>query len=306
MIDEGGSCRKVGGMRAPGWKRLSCLIGLAIGGACSRPDATPEAETAAESTEVVIQTTSPAADWVSELGELLVVPTDSDGTGMVLFPDAPSANVIASRALTLLGTDGDTASTRAALVVADSQVCGEAPTVRFTDSVATPWSVGLLGKRVMPLRMDSLGGVATQDSVRLTAELARLASSIPMAAASRFKGLPFAVLSARQFQLDSLPVVVTHLVRRLPQEAAPLEEHTFLIAEADSPAARPRHWRLAYHQRSEGSEETAEQYELLSAVRGPAATLVLIARHRDAQSIYEVLRRGSSGWSSRWHRILSC
>lgn len=286
--------------------RLCWLIGLAMGTACSPRDSAPATDTAGDSTEVVAQPASPAPDWVRELGEVLVVPTDSDGTGMVLFPDSPSAGVISSRALTLLGTNGDSATTRAALVVADSQICGEAPTIRFTDSVAASWSVGLLGKRVTPLRMDSLGGIAARDSVRLTAELARLASSIPMEAASRFKGLPFAVLSARQFQLDGLPVVVTHLVRRLPQEAAPLEEHTLLIAEADSSASQPRRWRLAYHQRSEGSEETAEQYELLTAVRGRATTLLLIARHRDAQSVYEVLERGPGGWSSRWHRILSC
>ena len=306
MIDEGGSCRKVGGMRAPGTLRYCWLAALAFGTACAPRDSTPQTDTTTDSTAVVTETTSPPADWVSELGEVLVVPADSDGTAMVLFPDSPSAGVIASRALTLLATEGDTTTTRATLVVADSQICGEAPTIRFRDSVATPWSVGLLGARVTPLRTDSLGGTVARDSLRLTVELTRLASSIPMAAGSRFKGLPFSVLSARQFQEEGMSIVVTHLVRRLAQEAAPLEEHTLLIAEADSSRAQQREWRLVFHQRSEGSEETAEQYELLSAVRSQGRTLLLIARHRDAQSVYEVLQRGATGWRSRWHRILSC
>ena len=305
MIDGARSDRKVGGMQVRTSARNCGLTGLLVALACSTPDSTPEINTPPESTAAESPTTSPPSDWVSELGDVLVVPADSDGTAMVLFPDAPSAQLIASRGVTLVGAGGDTAFTRATLVVADSQICGEASTIRFTDSVGTPWSVGLQGKRVTPLRMDSLGSVPGRDSVRLTAELARLASSIPMDAASRFKGLPFAVLSARQLGMNGRPIVIAHLVRRLAQEAAPLEEHTLLIAEADSASTTSRRWTLAYHQRSEGSEETAEQYELLSAVRG-SATLVLIARHRDAQSIYEVIERTPAGWVSRWHRILSC
>jgi hypothetical protein len=105
--------------------------------------------------------------------------------------------------------------------------------------------------------------------------------------------------------VNGRPSIVTHLVRRLPQEAAPLEEHTFFVAEADSGTTSPR-WTLAYHQRSEGSEETAEQYELLAVMRGRTNTLLLIARHRDSQSTYEVLERAATGWRSRWHRVLSC
>jgi hypothetical protein len=305
VIDGARGVRKVAGMELRTLARRGAFIGLFGATACARSDAPPRTETTATVAETTLSVSSPAVAWAAELGQVLVVPADSDGTGVVLFPDAPTVRLMSSAALTLVGPSGDSAVTRAALAVADSQVCGEAPTVRFNDSVSTSWSVGLLGKHARTLKMDSLGGLPARDSIRLTAELARLASSIPMDAGSRFKGLPFAVVAARQFEVNGRPSIVTHLVRRLPQEAAPLEEHTFFVAEADS-ASSPRRWTLAYHQRSEGSEETAEQYELLAVMRGRTNTLLLIARHRDTQSTYEVLEREATGWRSRWHRVLSC
>jgi hypothetical protein len=306
VIDGARVVRKVAGMELRTLARQGAFIGLLGATACSRSDAPPRTETIATVAETTASVSSPAVDWATELGQVLIVPADSDGTGVVLFPDAPTVRLMSSAALTLVGPGGDTAVTRATLAVADSQVCGEAPTVRFNDSVSTSWSVGLLGKHALTLKMDSLGGLPARDSIRLTAELARLASSIPMDAGSRFKGLPFAVVAAQQFEVNGRPSIVTHLVRRLPQEAAPLEEHTFFVAEADSGTTSPRRWTLAYHQRSEGSEETAEQYELLAVMRGRTNTLLLIARHRDTQSTYEVLERAATGWRSRWHRVLSC
>ena len=306
MIDGVRFDRKVGGMQLRTLARRGAFIGMLSAIACTGSDAPPRTETTTTVAETATAVSSPAVDWATELGEVLVVPADSDGTGVVLFPDAPTVRLMSSAALTLVGANGDTAVTRAALAVADSQVCGEAPTVRFSDSVSTAWSVGLLGKHAPPLRMDSLGALPARDSVRLTAELARIASSIPMDAGSRFKGLPFAVVAARQFEVNGRPSIVTHLVRRVPQEAAPLEEHTFFVAEADSATGASRRWMLAYHQRSEGSEETAEQFELLAVMQGKTNTLLLIARHRDTQSTYEVLERSARGWRSRWHRVLSC
>ncbi len=297
--------RKVAGMTILGRRLL--LAGVALPLACSAPDSTPRPDSVPPPADTATMASSPAVDWVDELGQVLVVPADTEGTGMVIFPDAPTVGLLSSSALTLIGTNGDSSSTRAALAVSDSQVCGEAPTVRFGEGNPGPWSIGLLGKHVSPLRSDSLSGLPSRDSLRLSVALARLASSIPMDPASRFKALPFVVIGARQFEDGKRSTIATHLVRRLPQESAPLEEHTFLIAERDSSGTTVPEWTLMYHQRSEGSEESVEQYELLSAVRGRQTTLLVIARHRDTQSVYEVLERSPSGtWRSRWHRVLSC
>ena len=306
MIDGRCRPRKVGGMQYSGWRTIS-FAGVLCVAACGRSDSVPRVDSIPLATDTVRMAPATRAPWVGELGEAWVVPADSEGTAMVVFPGAPSERLLSSRALTLITAAGDSTIARAVLVASDSQVCGEAPMVRFTDTVAVPWSVGFIGSRASAIRMDSLAALPSADSLRLAGELARLASSIPMDPASRFKGLPFVVLGARQLDIREHPAIVTRLVRRLPQESAPLEEHTLLVAEADTAAGGSRRWRLAYYQRSEGSEETAEQYEVLAAFQAPAGTLLLIARHRDTQSIYEVLERSAAGaWRSRWLRILSC
>ncbi len=282
----------------------SCVAGITI--SCARPDATPAAESAAESTTAV-DSTSGADRWVAELGQLLIVPSDSENTGVVIFPPTPSPRLISSGPLTLFTPSGDSVITRAALVVSDSQVCGEAPTVRFTTSTTAEWSVGLLGRTVSHVPMDSIEALPARDSLRLAAEIARLASSIPAPRESRFVGLAFVVLTAKAFPAQDRQIVVTHLIRRLPQEASPIEEHSFIIAERPTSAAGSAQYVVAYSQRSEGTEETAEHFDVLSVVRGARSILLLLARDQETQTNYEILERGVSGsWRSRWSRVLSC
>lgn len=273
--------------------------------ACGKRDAVPGADSVADSAHTS-PAGSPDSTWVSELGQLLVVPSDSDNAAVVLFPSSPSPSLVSSRTLTLLNAAGDSAVTRLSLTPADSQQCGDAPIVHIRDAVRAPWSVGLLARAVSPVRMDSIEALAPADSARLTAEVARLASGLPTAQDSRFTGLPFVVLTARRFVDGRLRLVVAHLVRRLNQEAAPLEERTFLIAERTEGAADAP-YAVTFSIRSQGSEENAEHFEILSAVRGTESVLLLIARDQDARTRYEVLeRRREGGWLTRWSRTLSC
>jgi hypothetical protein len=299
-------CSRLGRMRRSGLV-LVLFAGTVAAVACNRPDAAPGADSTPDgSTAAAARAGTPAAPWVDELGPMLVVPADSDNAGIVIFPENPTSRLVASAPITFLSPAGDSTAARAALVVSDSQVCGEAPTVHIDNPITLPWTVGLLGRSLRPLRMDSITALAPTDSLRLTGELARLASSLPMQRGSRFTGLPFAVFSARRFEARDRQVLVAHLIRRLAQEAAPIEEHTFLIAER---AATPSSERYAtvYHQRSEGSEDSAEQFEVLSAVDGRNAILLLISRDNVTQTTYEILERSNAGaWRSRWSRVLSC
>lgn len=240
---------------------------------------------------------------MSALGALFVVPGDSAGAGIVIYPEAPTAQLVGSAPLTLLAPSGDSTRASAALVTTDSQVCGEAPLVRIQDSLATAWSVAVLGSAA-PVPLDSIDVLSRRDSTRLVAELARLASTIPMQSDSRFKGLPFAVSSARRFENDGRQVVVSQLVRRVPHEAAPVEEHTFIVAERDSLSSS---LAMAFQARSEGTEETAEQFEVLAVLRGTRTVWLLLSRDNTAQTTYQVLERVSPGvWRLRWSRVLSC
>jgi hypothetical protein len=154
--------------------------------------------------------------------------------------------------------------------------------------------------------MDSIEALPSADSARLAADLARLASALPMQKTSRFTGLPFAVLGAHRFESNGRQVVVAHLVRRLNQEAAPLEERTLIIAERPSPAAKGEPYVVTHSLRSEGSEDTAEHFEVLAAIRGRQAPMLLLSRDQLSRTTYELLERADDGWRTRWSRTLSC
>src|SRR5436190_5965664 len=170
-----------------------------------------------------------AADWANELGQMLVVPSDSDNTAVVLYPNDPNDRLMGSQLTTLVNAAGDT--TRVKLVALDSQECGDAPVVRLNGAAPPSCSVGLIAHSAKLLRTDSIEALSSADSARLAADLARLASALTTQPGSRFTGLPFAVLGAHRFESDERQYLVGHLVRRLNQEAAPREERTFVIAE---------------------------------------------------------------------------
>lgn len=281
---------------------LACTLSATF--ACGRRDAPPPDSVVNKPSTMAVA--SAPSDWVGELGALFVVPSDSENTGVVIFPASPSPRLVSSAPLTLLSVSGDSAAARASLVMSDSQVCGEAPTIRLPDSAPSTWSVGLLSRSATPIRMDSIEALPSADSARFAADLARLASSQPTPRDSRFAGLPFVVLSARRFEVRGQEMVVAHLVRRLPQEATPLEEHSFVIAER--PASVPNGpYVVTYFQRSEGTEETADHYEVLAAIRGAETTFLLLARDQEARTSYEILERAKTGrWRIRWARALAC
>lgn len=177
--------------------------------------------------------------------------------------------------------------------------------IHMSPAAATPWSVALQARSVTPFRMDSIEALSPSDSAGLSVELARVASSVPDSSGSRFSASPFVVLSARRFEALGRRIVVAHLVRRLPQEASPLEEHTLVIAErADSAEGGP--YVAAHYERSEGREETVDHYEVLAAVRSREAVFLLLSREREAQTVYEILQRTKTGWRTRWSRTLAC
>lgn len=238
---------------------------------------------------------------------MLIVPSDADNVGIVLFP-ADSVTPDSAR-VTLVNPGGDTTS--AVLASTDSLQCGDAPMVHLAGPGTGPaagdsdWSVGMSGRSARIIRTDSIEALPSADSARLAADLARLASALPMAKGSRFAGLPFAVAAAHRFEADGRQYVVAQLTRRLNQEAAPLEERTFLIGER--PASTTEPFVVAYSQRSQGTEDTAEHFDLLSALRGRRSLLLLVARDQLSQTRYDLLELRADGtWHVSWTRTLHC
>jgi hypothetical protein len=285
------------------WTRAARLLAAVAVLACERTPQ-PAVDTSATDTSAPVRTPDRPAEWATELGPALLVPADSEQTAMLLYPSNPGSALSSAGRFSLFSSGGDSMSAQGRLVVSDSQVCGEAPTVRLVDSVPHPWTIGLLARHAPVLPMDSIEAIPSADSTRMVADLARLASSLPGGTDARFVGLPFVVVSARRFTAAGRQFIVAHFVRRLPQEATPLEERVFLIGEREAGGTAP--YTVAYHLRSAGTEETADHYDVLAAFRGDSSVYLAITRDQDARTSYELLERSRTGWRVRWTRTLEC
>jgi hypothetical protein len=162
------------------------------------------------------------------------------------------------------------------------------------------WGVGIIGGSVTPVAVDSIRGMSRQDSTGLARTAFRLASSVPNEPTGRFAGLAF-----RLVDLWRIPrpgggwTMVAALKRLINQEDSPLEERTFLVAEADSVASSD--YSLRYSDRSSGLEETVESRELLAAVAQPASMDLILAHDFGHQTAYSILERSALGkWTTRW------
>ena len=164
-----------------------------------------------------------------------------------------------------------------------------------------PWSVGFIGGVVAPLPVDSIGSLSGGDSARYATWLNRLASALPNDSSGRFSGLPFVVRSISRFTIPDGPqVLVGTLSRQLNQEATPLQERTFLIAEQ---ARGDSTITAAYGERSYGEEETIESRELLAALLiGDARTpAIVISRDFGNDVAYALFERvGVTKWRNQW------
>lgn len=272
-------------------------LGLAVMlGSCARGDAPADADTRSGAGTAA---TDADGSWAQELGPVLLVPADSENLAVVVFPR--TLETLQSTRLVLLDAAGDTVSPTVRADATDSLRCGDASVVRLGSATPAAWSVGLRSV-IKPLRVDSIASPA--DSAPLVAALARLASAVGSQNASRLRGLHFVLLSARRVRLGERELVVAQLVRRLSQEADPREERTLVIAER---GARDTAFVLAHGARSEGTEDTADHFDLLLAIDAPAATYLLVTRERVSGTTYELLERASSGqWRVRWSRAIDC
>jgi hypothetical protein len=273
--------------------RVACLALSAALAACDRA-ATPAADSVAQSGE-----TTEDAQWVPELGPMLAIHGDSDNTAIVLFPSVPDS---AAFDAALIRPGGDSTTTgRMTLVDPEMHACGEAPVARVSVSGPAGWTIAL-APAVTVLRPDSIEGLSPADSAALAAQVSRLASAVASDKESRFAGLPFAVLAAHRVRIGGNSVVVGRAVRRIPQEAAPLEERTLVIGEQ----AGTEPFALKYSLRSAGAEDTVEHYLLLAAVRAGDKHFIVLESERDGGSRYEILERAAGAWQLRWTRALGC
>src|SRR5256885_1398690 len=106
------------------------LIAVSMVVACERRNASVASDSAATPGTRSKTSTGPN-DWSGELGQMLLVPSDSENTAIVLMPQGSPSQLKTSTPVTLVGANGDTALARIDSVVSDSVECGDAPLVRL-------------------------------------------------------------------------------------------------------------------------------------------------------------------------------
>ncbi len=262
----------------------------------------------------------PASGWDAQLGPVLLVqgPTPADAQVVVATGASPADTIteaealaIRYKAVVLLGHN----DTLQVGVLQDAHSrgrdeCAPWPTWTIEAPAAagplTPWSVGFAAANastVVPVPLDSVRVLSRPDSARLVAEVTRLASTITGGTDARLQGLPFTVTSLWRFRAaPAVEGLAATLVRRVNQEARPLEERTLLIAERDS-TRRDAPYELAFRERAQGSEETNEGSDVVAALRlSRALQPILVVAHdyADGASYAFVERDGPAHWRVRW------
>lgn len=277
---------------------------LALAAGCRRDRPPSRAETAAAVPPPVPAETSATApaNWNVGAGPVLLVAGDVPTRALVILPEGNGQAALAAlprpASATLFSRAG-VVQTADLPAVADSAGCA----VASLNAAPPPraWSVGFIGGVVAPLPADSIGSLSSADSSRYATWLNRLASALPNDSSGRFSGLPFVVRSISRFAIPDGPqVVVGTLSRQLNQEATPLQERTFVIAEQ---ARGDSTFASAYGERSYGDEETVESRELLAALligdtRTPA---IVISRDFGNDVAYALFERvGDAKWRKQW------
>jgi hypothetical protein len=257
-----------------------------------RPSGTPDtASTAVSST------------WDPSAGSVLLVVADTPERAYVVLPDSATASTALSNiphpaSVTLFSRAGSVQMAELPALV-DTTGC-----IVATLNAAPPprsWNIGFIGGVVAPIPMDSAASVSQADSVTLVTWLNRLASALPNDSAGRFAGLPFVVRALWRFDApNGTQTVIGNLVRQINQEATPLQERTFLVAER-SPSDSSL--TTVYSERSYGDEETIETREVIAAVLlgGSRNVAIVLSRDFGEAVAYAMIERGDDGkWRVRW------
>ena len=298
------------------------LLVLATALACDREPAPPPHDPASVGPPAGCDAAAPPAvsynGWsVDEAGPLLGIAAGSVETAVLVLPQYTDSTLTGATALTA----DSLAPVRVDLFAPSGRVGeatllpiqGAAPRagctswpvarVQMGSGYVPPWTTAFSTGHAAPLPLDSLGSLATRDSARVAADVARVASALPEEPSSEFRGLPFVVRSARRFSpAPGIEAFVADVVRRLNQEDHPRTEHLVLVAERRA-GARGARYLPAYVERAEGLEETVELTEPLAAVlvgqeRRP--TLVLSRDYGDGTA-YALLERVADGqWRLKW------
>jgi hypothetical protein len=142
--------------------------------------------------------------------------------------------------------------------------------------------------------------MTSADSVQVTTELARLASSLTVSSDPAFEGLPFSVRKAYRGTLGKRAVLIGDVVRKINEEANPREEHLLLIAERGP--GNDAQYTAVFQSRAAGSEEIVRTSEILGALKflNGKPAFVVSFNYENGGRVALIERVSDSEWKLTW------
>lgn len=253
-----------------------------------------------------------AQRWDTTAGAILLVRDDS--VTRAVFPGVTQLDstavldeaVVRGVTADAVGAAGGAGSLRVEGFAAGDEECAVWPAIALAADSTREWTIAFQRGVAAPIALQSIESLASPDSARLAAQLARLAGALPNDTAPVFQGLPFVVRGAHRFTpAPGREAVVADIVRRVSLEASPREETLLIIAERDSGTSG---WRVAYAERASGDEMRVEHATLLAAVRlGASARPTIVLERAGADWIaYALVQRQPNGtWRRTWESAQS-
>jgi len=164
----------------------------------------------------------------------------------------------------------------------------------------TDWRVAFAEGRAAGLPLDSLEGMNSADSAWFVGSVLQAASSLSNTGDPAFRGIPYFVRKGYRLSLSPSTILVAEAIRRINEEANPREEHLLLLAERSGDGGG---YRVGFHKRSAGPEESLETSEILAAVRFTSSNrlaIVVTFDYEDGGKIGLLERVSAGNWRITW------
>ena len=242
----------------------------------------------------------------------MIIPASKDSTDAALILPGLTDSSLASTAhfdldalkntpLDLFNSQGLIGSSSLNVISqsADLSGCLNWPKGRLVNSIPGEWRIGLEKGRATGVRVTSMEKMQGEDSTRLVADVLNSATHLTDASAT-FHGIPFFVRKAYRFQTPVISAIAAEIVRKINEEANPREEHMLLLAERQAGGAD---YRIAFHTRSAGVEESLETSDIVAAftlVKSGQLVVVLTFDYEDGGKFGLLERISTNEWRLVW------
>jgi hypothetical protein len=251
--------------------------------------------------------------WDSTAGPVMIIPASKDSSNAAIVLPGLTDSSLASTAhfelgildntkLDLFSSQGLVGSATLHVVSqpADPSGCLNWPTGQLMTSVPIRWNIALEKGRATGLPLRSMERMQGEDSARFVSDVISAATHLREGGDTVFHGIPFSVRKGYRLAVPGLSIIVSEVVRKINEEANPREEHLLLISER---RAADSDYRVTFHARSAGVEESLEASDILAAFRlveSGRPSIVVTYDYEDGRKIGLLERIPGNSWRIIW------